>query len=284
MSRSSVLGQQKELVLRLVNDLKPHPAFEKLGLRADSVRMSSLAKRGDSAFHGVVILNASLQIIEGYELIQLAKLRGRNDLTCLSLDLNEEDSLVRLLQGYQGAKGLNAFVRILLALELEPWFRDQARSNQSVGGRLKGSSNLTKAEHIDVRAQVAAAAGVSVGNISKAKSVLAGADMEIVEALKRNDVSLHRASLWSGLPPTEQRQSYRRFESERGITRLVQSLIARHRKASTSEQPSGATHLRAFLASLQTDRCFAQHIGRIEALLGEVALLDTSDEGVAPRA
>jgi hypothetical protein len=28
-------------------------------------------------------------------------------------------------------EGLNAFCRILLALDLEPWFREQAHANQS---------------------------------------------------------------------------------------------------------------------------------------------------------
>jgi len=36
--------------------------------------------------------------------------------------------------------------RILLALELEPWFKEKARSNLRAGGQNKGSSKLTEAE------------------------------------------------------------------------------------------------------------------------------------------
>jgi hypothetical protein len=88
---------------------------------------------------------------------------------------------------------MNDFVRILLALDLEPWFKEKARSNQQAGGRSKGSSKLTEAERLDVRSEIAAAAGVSVGNVSKVKQLIMTAQPELVQALRSREVSIRRA-------------------------------------------------------------------------------------------
>jgi len=58
---------------------------------------------------------------------------------------------------HRRSNGLNAFSRILLALELELDFKKKARSNQRSGGQAKGSSNLTEADRVDVRSEIAAA-------------------------------------------------------------------------------------------------------------------------------
>ena len=76
---------------------------------------------------------------------------------------------------HQRSDGLNAFCRILLALELEPWFKARARYNQQLGGQKKGSSNLAEADRLDVRSEIAAAAGVSTGNVSKVKQLASAA-------------------------------------------------------------------------------------------------------------
>jgi hypothetical protein len=76
-------------------------------------------------------------------------------------------------------KGCQRLVRILLALELEPWFRMRAKSNQRRGGREKGSSQLTEADRLDVHRKISRVAGVSVGNVSTVKRILVGAVPEL---------------------------------------------------------------------------------------------------------
>jgi hypothetical protein len=75
-------------------------------------------------------------------------------------------------------EGFNAFCRIFLALDLEPWLREKARLNQSAGGQNKGSSKLTEAQRVDVRSQIAAAAGVSVGNVTKVQQLITTAGLQ----------------------------------------------------------------------------------------------------------
>jgi hypothetical protein len=53
----------------------------------------------------------------------------------IEYEVTEAEALLWLLRKHLPSKGLNAFDRILLALDLEPSFREKARSNQRDGGR-----------------------------------------------------------------------------------------------------------------------------------------------------
>ena len=99
---------------------------------------------------------------------------------------------------------MNDFSRILLALDLEPELKEKARQNQSLGGQGKGSSNLTEAARLDVRNAIAKIAGVSVGNITKVKQVLAAAPPNIISALRGRELSIHRAWSWCKLSAENQ--------------------------------------------------------------------------------
>ena len=99
---------------------------------------------------------------------------------------------------------LNDFCRILLALELEPHLRARARQRQQQGGAGKLSSNLTKADAIDVRAEIARAAGVGAGNVTKVKQLLETVTAEVREALRRGEIRIHRVWQWRQLTPKAQ--------------------------------------------------------------------------------
>jgi hypothetical protein len=143
--------------------------------------------------------------------------------------LTESEALHWLLQKHRRSNGLNDFSRILLALDLEPWFKEKARSNQQAGGRSKGSSKLTEAERLDVRSEIAAAAGVSVGNLSKVKQLLMTAQPELLQALRSREVSIHRAWGWSKASPEQQREELKFYQSGRGVKKTIRLLVSRHR-------------------------------------------------------
>ena len=65
-------------------------------------------------------------ILDGYERLELARLRGWAALPCIEYELTESEALHWLLQKHRRSNGLNDFSRILLALELEPWFKEKA--------------------------------------------------------------------------------------------------------------------------------------------------------------
>jgi hypothetical protein len=94
---------------------------------------------------------------------------------------------------------------------------------------------LTEAEKLDVRAQIAAAAGVSAGNVSKVKHLMTAAGPELLKALRSGEISIHRAWNWSKSPLAKQEADLRQFRDNRGIKQFIQTRIARHRtKRSTA--------------------------------------------------
>jgi hypothetical protein len=118
-------------------------------------KLSALAERGDLAFHEPLTITNDRLIIDGYGRWTLAGLQGRSTLPCLEYALSEAEALQWILRTHQRSSGLNAFNRILLAFDLESTFQEKARLNQRAGGRFKGSSNLTEADRLDVRSEIA---------------------------------------------------------------------------------------------------------------------------------
>ena len=132
-----------------------------------------------------------------------------------------------MLQKHRRSNGLNDFNRILLALELEPWLKQQARFNQQFGGQRKGSSNLTEADRLDVRSEIAAVAGVSTGNVSKVRQLASTAHPDLLEALRAGEISIHRASILLR-KPEQQLEQLMLYRNLRGITRTVNTLLQAH--------------------------------------------------------
>ncbi len=227
-------------------DLKPHPAFLKLGIGANASRLSALARQGGLGVQEPILVTQDLHILAGNEVWELAKLEHRRSVTCLQVTVTEESSLLKLIQSHQRLAGLNDFTRILLALELEHGYKERARANQSRGGKLKLPANLTEGPPIDVRKEIAAAAQVSVGNVTKAKKLIASAHPEVLEALKRGDVSMHRASQWLDLSLWSQQRAYREYMSDRGMNTAVRLLMANSAPANVPSGPAWTEHASFF--------------------------------------
>jgi hypothetical protein len=168
-------------------------------------------------------------IIDGYGRWELARQRGRQTLECIECELTQEEALRWLVQRHRPSNGLNAFLRILLALDLELRLKDKARSNERAGGQKKGSSNLTEAQRLDVRSEIAACAGASVGNVSKVKELMRTAVPELLQALRNGEISIHRAWLWSKESPEKQREALGLHQGKRAIRTEMRSLVRRHR-------------------------------------------------------
>ena len=140
--------------------------------------------------------------------------------------MSEADALQYLLQRHRRSSGLNDFIRICLGLELEPFLKAKARTKRQAGGQNKGSSILTEAERLDVRKEIARIAGVSVGNITKVKQLTTTAHSDIIKALQRRELSIHRAWLWSKLSPEEQGENLWLNQSRRGIGKTIRHLLS----------------------------------------------------------
>lgn len=238
----------QQLVTCRVDELQPHPSYLRHRIAVQLPKLSALAQRGESAFREPLAITQDQTILDGYARWELARKRGRLTLLCIEYDLTEAQALHWMLQKHHRSAGLNAYSRTLLAMDLEPWFKEKALSNQQVGGRNKGSSKLTEAERLDVRSEIAAAAGISVGNVSKVKQLRITADPEILQALHRGEISIHRAWTWSKEHPEKQRDKFWQFQSQRGVKKSVQKLISRHRPKALRTAPCLDDLIRGLMA------------------------------------
>jgi ParB-like chromosome segregation protein Spo0J len=222
-----------QLLTCRVDELHPHPSYVRHHLTVPASKLSALAERDDLALREPLVITRDRTIIDGYARWEIARQQGRPTLPCIEYELTEAEALHWLLQRHRRSNGLNDFSRILLALELEHWFREKARSNQRAGGQKKGLSKLTEAERLDVRSEIAAAAGVSVGNVTKVRQLTRTAHQELLQALRSGEISIHRAWLWSKASPEKQREALWLYQTKRGIAKTIRTRISRHRSKSS---------------------------------------------------
>jgi hypothetical protein len=234
----SLLGGGQLLTCRL-DELRPHPSYIRHHLTVSTSQLSALAERGDRAFLEPLVITQERTILDGYAQFELARMQERATLPCIAYELTESEALCLLLERHRRSDGLNAFSRVLLALELEPWLKEKARLNQRAGGRDKGSSKLTEAKSVDVRSEIAAAAGVSLGNVTKVKQIMTSACTELQDALRNGEASIHRAWLWREMSCEKQRRALMLHRGERGVRKTVRRLISKH----TSKHPASADGL-----------------------------------------
>ena len=224
-------------VICRLSELRHHPSYVRLHLTVPASKLSTLAEQGELAFREPLAITRERIVIDGYARWELARLKRRLVLPCVEYELTEEEAIRWLLQKHRRSNGMNDFCRILLAMELEPCLKAKALSNQQFGGRMKGSSNLTEDATVDVRKEIAAAAGVSVGNVSKVKQLVGIGHPELLEALRGSEVSIHRAWKWSKESSDWQIEALRTYRTERGVNKSIRDLISRHKQKQTLTAP-----------------------------------------------
>ena len=214
---------------RRLDELRPHPSYSRHRLTVSASQLSALAALNDQTLEAPIVITRTGVMIDGYARVERARMLGRTTILCIEYARSEEEALQDLLERHRGSNRFNNFCRILLALDLEPLFREKARANQRAGGEKKGSSNLTEAEKIDVTAKIAELADASIGNISKVKQLLRTAIPEIVQCLQRRDISIHKAWRLSKESPAKQREELALPQCEKRIKKDMRILASRHR-------------------------------------------------------
>ena len=217
-----------QLVTRRLDELHPHPAYVRHHLAVAAHKLSALAELDDLPFRDPLVIMCDGTILDGYARWELARLQERPTLICIRYEMTEAEGLHCLIRRHCGSSGLNHFCRILLALELEPWLRERALSNQRAGGQNKGSSKLTEARRLDVRSEIAKASGACNGNITKVKRLMTTAHPEVLDALRNGEIRIHRAWRWSRESSEAQIEMLRLFRSKSGIGKAIRRLISRH--------------------------------------------------------
>jgi hypothetical protein len=222
-----------EFVTCAVSELRPHPSYIRHRLTVSVAKLSALAEQGEEAFREPLAITQDGILLDGYARWELARHQERSSVTCIQYKLTEDEALQHLLRMHGRSRGLNDFCRVLLALEREPALKEAARANQQAGGQRKGSSKLAEPQRLDVRREIARVAQVSMGNVSKVKEILSHAVPELLLALKREEVRIHRAWQLCRLSPAQQRQALELYQSRRGVRTVIRSLISRHAPKNT---------------------------------------------------
>jgi hypothetical protein len=217
---------RRRLVTCHVDELRPHPSYVRHNLAVHACQLSAVGELGDLAFREPLVITQDHIILDGFARWTLARLQGRSTLACIEYEMSEAEALQNILQRHRRSSGLNDFIRICLALELEPFLKSKGRAKQQAGGQNKGSSILTKADRLDVRKEIARIAGVSVGNVTKVKQLTVTAHSDIIKALREKELSIHRAWLWRELPTEEQREKLWLNQSKKGIGKTIRHLLS----------------------------------------------------------
>jgi hypothetical protein len=229
-----------------VDELRPHPSYTRHKLSVHAAQFSTLDELGDLAFKLPLVITRERIIVDGYARWALAKRQGRLTLPCIEYDLNEQDALKWLIRTHLPSHGHNDFARIELALDLELHFKNKALFNRQEGGRLKGLSNLTEAEKVNCRAEIARVAHVSVGNVHKVKYILTHACSPLKEAVTTGEISIHLAHKWSHEAESEQQEYLRLSRIEKGLKRKARQLVAAEIAKLTLPTPTDIIRLSDF--------------------------------------
>jgi SOS response regulatory protein OraA/RecX len=147
-------------------------------------------------------------LIAGFGDWHQAVSEGRALVDCIEYPLSDQEALECILVDHQPRRTWNSFNRVRVALELKPYFQKKALANQITGGKYKGSANLPKAEHIDVREEIASLAGVGSRTVSNVKMILEKAAPGLKEALHTGALTINRALHWCALPQWKQMEQF----------------------------------------------------------------------------
>jgi hypothetical protein len=173
-------------------------------------------------------------ILAGFGRWRLALFEGRQEIHCIEYPLSEDESLQFILTHHQTRRGWNAFIRIRLALTLEPYLQQRALDNMRAGGKYKGLANLPEAQRIDVRQEIAHGAGVGAHNVSNVKAILKAAHPRLIAALLNGSLTINGTMQFCKLPKAQRLEHFIRWSEERTIDKAIHQTIARSKREQAS--------------------------------------------------
>jgi hypothetical protein len=251
----SVNGRiQGRPVVRSPEELHVHPALLELHGLDIAVELNEAERTRDHLTTPVAITSEGT-ILSGFGRWRSKLLHGEPEVQCIEYALAEEDSLQFILVNHKPQRGWNAFVRTCLAIKLEPYFQHRALDNMRAGGKYKGSAKLPNPQHIDVRRQIAAIAGVGARNVSNVKLILRDAHPRLLIALANGTLTINKALTLCKLPLRDQLEAFTQLVEERAIDTVIQHTLARSRY----QKPF--PHAASMLAAFQL--CESRHPGSV---------------------
>lgn len=175
--------------------LKINPAFRDLlrPLTADEYKSLEQEIIANGCREPIVVWNET--IIDGHHRYKICQKHGIDFTVKVMTFPSEAEALFWIGKNQQGRRNLNAAELALLALEVEPVFREKARENQTVseGRGKKGLPNSTNLKPINTRQEIAKIAGLGASTIHEAKKVKESGDQKLIDQMKSGEKSIHGA-------------------------------------------------------------------------------------------
>jgi hypothetical protein len=221
-------------VVRIPEQLRLHSALEELDWTGGIDEFNDAARLRNQSAPGPILVTTNGTILAGFGRWRLMVFEGRHEIHCIEYSLSEEESLQFIISHHQPRRGWNAFIRIRLALKLEPYFQQRALDNMRAGGKYKGLANLPEAQQIDVRQEIARVAGVGARNVSNVRTILQTAHPRLIEALRDGTLTINRAIQFCKLPWAEQLEQFIRYSEERATNKVIRRSIARPKEENIS--------------------------------------------------
>jgi hypothetical protein len=184
-----------------------------------------------------ILVTTGGTLLAGFGRWQLAVLEGDHKIPCIEYSLTDDESLQFILSYHRSNRGWNAFVRIHLALTQELALQQRALENMRAGGKYKGWANLPEAQRIDVRQEIATAAGVGCRNVSNVKTILQVAHPRLIEALSQGTLTINGAMQFCKLPRGEQLEQFIRHCAERATNKVIRRAIVQPTVEKSSTDP-----------------------------------------------
>jgi hypothetical protein len=214
-------------VARSPEQLRLHPALEELGWVGVIGELNEAVRQTNPSVTEPILITTNGIILAGIGCWRSAIFDGGHEINCSEYPFSEDQALQFILTHHQTQRGWNDFIRIRLALKLEPYFQQRARDNMSAGGKYKGLANLPEAQHIDVREEIAGIAAVCPRNVSNVKTILEVAHPRLKEALQNGTLKINRAIQFCKLPRADQLEQFIRYIEERATNKVIRGCIAR---------------------------------------------------------
>jgi hypothetical protein len=215
-------------VVHSPKQLRPHPALEEFGWTGVIDEFNDAVRLKEQSVPAPILITTNGTILAGIGRWRSAVFDGRHEINCIEYPLTENEALQYIISHHQPQRGWNDFVRICLALTLEPYFQQKAFDNMRAGGKHTGSTNLSEADCIDVRQEIAKVAGTGTGNVSKVKAIRQSSHPNIIIGLQNGLLRIHRAWQWCKLPKLQQQEEFARYEEERFRRKLVREISVEH--------------------------------------------------------
>jgi hypothetical protein len=230
------------LVWRKTSKLRPHPTYASLRgplLPEDLARMKQAA---EEILKEPLKVTSNGIILDGYARWQLARKLDVQTLPCYECHPRDEVEVLKMLldKHLHRGRALNAYCRIVLALEMEPALRERARANQRRGPGKNLLSDLTTAQKQRVRDQLSRLSGASAGNVTKVRRLQEYACPEVLQALREGSVTIHRAYGWRDLAHDQQQSALREFHDGKDVGQQITTMLRKHKpgqqKSMTKDQ------------------------------------------------